>query len=104
MFSQSQRDSKKNEKADVVGTHVVHNDNIEACKIAVSSNSSGSIDERFGDDKEYIEPDEKEMKALMWKVDRRIVPFVAMLYLCSYLDRVNIGITYKNILWLLLII
>ncbi|KAI7849057.1 major facilitator superfamily domain-containing protein [Circinella umbellata] len=31
------------------------------------------------------------MKALMWKVDRRIVPFVAMLYLCSYLDRVNIG-------------
>ncbi|KAG2219052.1 hypothetical protein INT45_008896 [Circinella minor] len=92
MVSQFRQDNKKNEKTDVVGTQVVHDDNIEACiKTTVSSSNSTSINGKFGDDREYIEPDEKEMKALMWKVDRRIVPFVAMLYLCSYLDRVNIG-------------
>ncbi|KAI8140340.1 major facilitator superfamily domain-containing protein [Fennellomyces sp. T-0311] len=39
----------------------------------------------------YIPPDEKELKKLMWKVDLRIIPLVALLYLFSYLDRVNIG-------------
>ncbi|CAO3613669.1 unnamed protein product [Cunninghamella blakesleeana] len=27
----------------------------------------------------------------MWKIDRRIVPWLGILYLCSFLDRVNIG-------------
>ncbi|KAI9263337.1 major facilitator superfamily domain-containing protein [Phascolomyces articulosus] len=40
---------------------------------------------------EYVPPDDKEIKRLMWKLDLRIVPLVAMLYLCSFLDRVNIG-------------
>ena len=39
----------------------------------------------------YIPPDEKEVRKLMWKLDRRIVPLVGVLYLCSFLDRVNIG-------------
>ncbi|KAI7855578.1 major facilitator superfamily domain-containing protein [Circinella umbellata] len=39
----------------------------------------------------YVPPDEKEVRKLMWKLDRRIVPLVAILYLCSFLDRVNIG-------------
>ena len=34
---------------------------------------------------------EKELRKLMWKIDLRIIPLVAILYLLSYLDRVNIG-------------
>ncbi|ORX90015.1 hypothetical protein K493DRAFT_149283, partial [Basidiobolus meristosporus CBS 931.73] len=30
-------------------------------------------------------------KALVRKLDRRLIPFLALLYLCSFLDRVNIG-------------
>ena len=91
MFSQFRQDNKKNEKMGTVGAQVVHDDNIEACKTTVSSSNSTSLSGKFGSDADYIEPDEKEMKTLMWKVDRRIIPFVALLYLCSYLDRVNIG-------------
>jgi hypothetical protein len=39
----------------------------------------------------FIPPDAKELKAVMWKLDRRIIPFLGLLYLCSFLDRVNIG-------------
>lgn len=30
-------------------------------------------------------------KALMWKVDRWIIPWLSLLYLLSFLDRTNIG-------------
>ena len=36
-------------------------------------------------------PSDKELRRLLWKLDLRIIPFVSLLYLCSYLDRVNIG-------------
>lgn len=39
----------------------------------------------------FVPPDAKELKAVMWKLDRRIIPFLGLLYLCSFLDRVNIG-------------
>lgn len=42
-------------------------------------------------DHEYVPPDEKEWKRLRWKLDRRIVPYIGILYLCSFLDRVNVG-------------
>ena len=35
--------------------------------------------------------DKKEARRLMCKLDRRIVPYLSLLYLCSFLDRVNIG-------------
>lgn len=35
--------------------------------------------------------DQKGKRRLMFKLDRRIVPYLALLYLCSFLDRVNIG-------------
>ncbi|KAF7723576.1 hypothetical protein EC973_001817 [Apophysomyces ossiformis] len=38
-----------------------------------------------------MEPDSKEFRRLLWKLDLRIVPFLGILYLCSFLDRVNIG-------------
>lgn len=39
----------------------------------------------------FVEPTPAETKAVMWKLDRRIIPFLGLLYLCSFLDRVNIG-------------
>ena len=40
---------------------------------------------------EFVEPTAAELKAVLWKLDRRIIPFLGLLYLCSFLDRVNIG-------------
>lgn len=39
----------------------------------------------------FVPPDEKEWLRLRWKLDLRIIPYVGLLYLCSFLDRVNIG-------------
>lgn len=39
----------------------------------------------------YISPSPEELKAVIWKLDVRIIPFLGLLYLCSFLDRVNIG-------------
>ena len=67
------------------------------------SNSSHSSQEKKGDvkhvddletpkyDAGFVEPDDKELRRLMWKLDLRIIPYIALLYLCSFLDRVNIG-------------
>lgn len=41
--------------------------------------------------KEFVPPTAEELKAVMWKLDLRIIPFLGLLYLCSFLDRVNIG-------------
>lgn len=35
--------------------------------------------------------DQKEKRRLFFKLDRRIIPYLSLLYLCSFLDRVNIG-------------
>lgn len=42
-------------------------------------------------DSDYVPPSPEELKAVMWKLDKRIIPFLGVLYLCSFLDRVNIG-------------
>lgn len=65
--------SDKNEKV------VVHHDIDNEEDVTTSSGTS------------YIPPSKQELKRLMWKIDLRIVPFVSILYLCSFLDRVNIG-------------
>jgi hypothetical protein len=39
----------------------------------------------------FVEPTKAEMRALIWKLDLRLIPFLGVLYLCSFLDRVNIG-------------
>lgn len=43
----------------------------------------------------FVEPTAAEMRALMWKLDLRLIPFLGVLYLCSFLDRVNIGKNYN---------
>ncbi|KAI9323600.1 major facilitator superfamily domain-containing protein [Dichotomocladium elegans] len=56
---------------------------------------TGSIDEEQSvaqvSNDGFIPPDEKEWKRLRWKLDMRIIPYIGLLYLCSFLDRVNIG-------------
>ncbi|RAL11045.1 putative MFS transporter [Aspergillus homomorphus CBS 101889] len=45
-----------------------------------------------GDDQSDISlSDEKGARHLIWKIDIHIIPFVVLLYLFSFLDRVNIG-------------
>jgi hypothetical protein len=39
----------------------------------------------------FIPPSPEELKKTLWKLDLRIIPFLGLLYLCSFLDRVNIG-------------
>lgn len=39
----------------------------------------------------FVQPTPAEEKKVMWKLDLRIIPFLGLLYLCSFLDRVNIG-------------
>ena len=62
----------------------IHDDS--SAESGFSSNDKGSDD--------FIEPDAKELRRLIWKLDLRIIPYVCILYLCSYLDRVNIGMIY----------
>lgn len=47
--------------------------------------------ESKNDSNTFVHPSPEELKALMWKLDLRIIPFLGLLYLCSFLDRVNIG-------------
>ena len=35
--------------------------------------------------------DDRDDKKLLWKLDRHLIPTMTLLYLLSYLDRVNIG-------------
>lgn len=50
-----------------------------------------SLELANGSEDGFVEPTEAEMRALMWKLDLRLIPFLGVLYLCSFLDRVNIG-------------
>ena len=75
---------------------IVHTDKIGTAqenKTAAdqSSTTSGADNDSSSAEDHFNAPDEKELRRLMWKMDRRIIPFVALLYLCSFLDRVNIG-------------
>ncbi|KAI9497585.1 major facilitator superfamily domain-containing protein [Zychaea mexicana] len=91
MFSRFRKDtgehtnySDEKKTALASGTQIEHADNVEAAIAKSNSSSDGKSDN-------FIEPDEKELRRLMWKLDRRIIPYISLLYLCSYLDRVNIG-------------
>lgn len=57
----------------------------------VYPNYSSSESKAYHVDITSVVLDQKEKRRLMFKLDRRIVPYLALLYLCSFLDRVNIG-------------
>lgn len=71
---------------------------IEAEK-AENANTSGSSihNEKILDEKveqvpdSHVELDEAATKRLLRKIDWRLIPFLALLYLLSFLDRTNIG-------------
>lgn len=51
----------------------------------LSEEKSGHVED------ESLLPDRKETRRLLLKIDLRIIPFIALLYICSFLDRVNIA-------------
>lgn len=40
---------------------------------------------------DILNPMSDEIKRIRWKVDKRLIPMLALIYLFSYLDRSNIG-------------
>lgn len=40
---------------------------------------------------DYFDPNSEDIRKIRWKVDKRLVPMLSLLYLCSYVDRSNIG-------------
>lgn len=40
---------------------------------------------------DILHPMSDEIKRIRWKVDKRLIPMLALIYLCSYLDRASIG-------------
>lgn len=60
-------------------------------------NTSGSsvyekpVQEKIEDIHEPVELDENATQRLIRKIDWRLIPFLALLYLLSFLDRTNIG-------------
>lgn len=71
--------SASENNSDKVTSHVVSVKHIDDDNAGVVTNQA------------WIPPDKKEMRRLLWKLDLRIVPYVSLLYLVSFLDRVNIG-------------
>lgn len=54
--------------------------------------SIGKQTKEYNSSKEiFVHPSAEELRTLLWKLDLRIIPFLGLLYLCSFLDRVNIG-------------
>ncbi|KAF9435583.1 hypothetical protein BGZ76_005957 [Entomortierella beljakovae] len=45
----------------------------------------------FDQEKVAFDPDSEEIRRVRWKVDKRLIPLLSILYLCSFLDRSNIG-------------
>ena len=65
-------------------------DTEKVAAVIKQENESNTSDEYSGD---YVPLSDTEFKRLRWKLDLRIVPFCGLLYLCSFLDRSNIGMS-----------
>lgn len=101
MFSQIFSNHKKNysgssnqgkdEPEIIVHTDKIGTEREKNTAVDQSSTNSGADNDISSAEDHFDAPDEKELRRLMWKMDRRIIPFVALMYLCSFLDRVNIG-------------
>lgn len=66
---------------------------IEAEKVNTSGSSINekALQENVERVPDNVEPDEAATKRLLRKIDWRLIPFLALLYLLSFLDRTNIG-------------
>ncbi|KAG0052482.1 hypothetical protein BGZ83_002512 [Gryganskiella cystojenkinii] len=60
-------------------------------ELMLGNNDSNNDNINYEDDDKNFDPDSEEVKRVRWKVDKRLVPILGLLYLCSFLDRVNIG-------------
>jgi len=41
------------------------------------------------EDDNSFDPDSEDVRRVRWKVDKRLMPLLSLLYLCSFLDRVK---------------
>ncbi|CAO3594270.1 unnamed protein product [Absidia cylindrospora] len=57
----------------------------------IESTWTSDVESKGETDDTFVPPDAEEMRKLRWKLNLRIVPWLGVLYLCSFLDRVNIG-------------
>lgn len=64
---------------------------IEHNEVADEERSTGNESREYSSSSSYVAPSPSESRALLWKLDLRIIPLIGALYLCSFLDRVNIG-------------
>ncbi|KAF9932844.1 hypothetical protein FBU30_007175 [Linnemannia zychae] len=56
-----------------------------------TSIESGATLDSFDPEALAFDPNSDEIKRVRWKVDKRLVPLLFVMYLCSFLDRANIG-------------
>lgn len=73
-------------------------DRIVTVEKEVVSEKTNSTDHQvveYDEDDAFVPPSSTELNRLLWKLDLRIIPYISLLYLCSYLDRANIG-TFKK--------
>ena len=84
-FKKGESDTKSDAKIETV------------IKDDISSSVVESAEDSFYQEaKNAPEFTDKEKKRLLLKIDLRILPYVSLLYLLSFLDRVNIGKSETN--------
>ncbi|KAG9324801.1 hypothetical protein KVV02_004674 [Mortierella alpina] len=44
-----------------------------------------------GTELDGFDPNSEEVRRVRWKIDKRLIPMLSLLYFCSYLDRINFG-------------
>ncbi|KAF8979857.1 hypothetical protein BGZ46_004952 [Entomortierella lignicola] len=53
--------------------------------------TQGMVDTELEQEKDGFNPNSEEVRKVRWKVDKRLMPLLSLFYLCSFLDRSNIG-------------
>ncbi|KAI9323602.1 major facilitator superfamily domain-containing protein [Dichotomocladium elegans] len=69
----------------------IHEKHVKEVKLEEGTQTDYDNQSDVGGDHVYGDLTEAEFKRLRWRLDLRIVPFCGLLYLCSFLDRSNIG-------------
>ncbi|KAG2176937.1 hypothetical protein INT43_007591 [Umbelopsis isabellina] len=67
------------------------NEAIYVDKLTNTDVSSLEVDSKMVDD-DFSEPTSAETKAILWKLNKRIVPLMCLLYLCTSLGRYDIAV------------
>ena len=81
--------------ANISADSKIHDEKLETGTEPVSEYSSGetlhTVDKGYGADTVISHLSKKEEQRILRKVDYRLVPILALLYLVAFVDRSNIG-------------